>query len=201
MSAAWLEVWATGGSELVALDGERVTIGRSAASDVSLEGDKAVSRLHAAFQRYGAGWCVRDLGSANGTFLNGRRLTGESRVEAGDNIQVGSTRMVFRSRDAEPAMVTDKGDGPPSLTRREHEILVALCRPMLSGQAFPQPATVRELAARFVVSEAAVKFHLTSLYNKFDLVDEGEARRVRLANEAVRRRAVTLPDLQDKMAE
>lgn len=197
MSSAWLEVWSGAGSELVALEGERLTVGRSASSDIAVQGDTAVSRLHAAFERYGSGWCVRDLGSANGTFVNGKRLTGEVHVDAGDEIRVGSTRMVFRARDTEPAAPTDKADGPPTLTKREHEVLVALCRPMLSGQAFPQPATVRDLAALFVVSEAAIKFHLGSLYNKFDLVDEGEARRVRLANEAVRRRAVTLSDLQD----
>ena len=195
---AWLELWADQGSELVALDGDRLTVGRSLSSDIALTTDTTVSRLHAVLQRYGHGWCIHDVGSANGTYVNGRRLAAEQRLSPGDQIQVGKTRMVFRSRDAENAGPTDMSEGPPMLTKREREILVALCRPLLGGEPFPQPGTVKDLAEQFVVSEAAIKFHLSSLYNKFGLVDEGDSRRVRLANEAVRRRAVTLTDLHDR---
>ena len=73
---------------------------------------------------------------------------------------------------------------------------MALCRPMASGAAFAQPATVHQLAEEFVVSEAAIKAHLTNLYDKFGIYEHGESRRVRLASEAVRRRAVTLGDLR-----
>ena len=76
------------------------------------------------------------------------------------------------------------------------EVLVALCRPMASGMAFAQPATVRQLAQEFVVSEAAIKAHLANLYDKFGIYEAGESRRVRLANEAIRRRAVSLADLR-----
>jgi DNA-binding NarL/FixJ family response regulator len=196
--AAWLEVWGVQGSELVALDGDRLTVGRSLSCEIALTTDTTVSRLHAVLQRYGHGWCIHDVGSANGTFLNGRRLATEQRLSAGDEIQIGKARMVFRTRDSDAAGPTDMTEGPPVLTKREQEILVALCRPLLGGQPFPQPGTVKELAEQFVVSEGAVKFHLSSLYNKFGLVDEGDSRRVRLANEAVRRRAVTLADLHDR---
>lgn len=195
---AWLELWTDHGNELVALEGDHLTVGRSPSSDIALTTDTKVSRLHAVLQQYGSGWSIRDVGSVNGTFVNGRRLVNEQRLSAGDEISLGSTRMVFRTRQTESAGPTDKTTGPPDLTKREREVLVALCRPMLANQAFPQPATVKELAEQFVVSEAAIKFHLSSLYNKFDLVDEGESRRLRLANEAVRRRAVTLADLKSE---
>jgi hypothetical protein len=196
----FLEAWSNRGPALLALQGERATVGRASSNDVVFASDERVSRIHAVIERYANGWCVRDLGSANGTFVNGQRLTGERRLAPGDQISVGDSRLVFRGEEVEPLGATQSGDAPPELTKREREILIALCRPMLSGNPFPQPASVHDLAARFVVSDAAIKFHLASLYNKFGLLDEGESRRVRLANEAVRRRAVTLADLKDTSA-
>jgi DNA-binding NarL/FixJ family response regulator len=87
-------------------------------------------------------------------------------------------------------------EGPPQLTRREQDVLVALCRPVLSGDLFTEPASIRELAGTLFVSEAAVKQHLLHLYDKFGLHDDAERRRVRLANEAIRRGAVSLADLR-----
>ncbi len=74
-------------------------------------------------------------------------------------------------------------------------MLIALCRPLVSGDPFPEPPSVRRLAAELVVTEAAVKQHLQNLYDKFAVDTEGE-RRVRLANEALRRGAVTLAMLR-----
>ncbi len=67
---------------------------------------------------------------------------------------------------------------------------------MISGKAFTQPAGIRQLARELVVSEAAVKFHLANLYDKFGVYDSDESRRVQLANEAIRRRAVNYADLR-----
>ena len=53
------------------------------------------------------------------------------------------------------------------------------------------------IAEQLVVTEAAVKQHLLRLYDKFGVYDSGERRRVRLANEAIRRGAVTLSDLRE----
>jgi len=193
----FVEVWGRQGPELVGLDAERTTIGRSSSNGVPLPADTAVSDFHAVLERYPSGWCIRDVGSSNGTFLNGERVVGEHRLRPADEILVGATRLVFRLRDAPAHTDTTSVVGPPSLTRREKEMLVALCRPLLGPEPFAQPATVRQLAEGFVVSEAAVKFHLSNLYAKFDLEEAGESRRMRLANEAVRRRAVTLSDLRE----
>lgn len=74
------------------------------------------------------------------------------------------------------------------LTRRERAVLEALCRPGAAGDAFGEPASVREMAGALGVTEAAVKQHLLRLYEKFDMWDtEGRSRRVLLANEVVRR--------------
>ena len=66
----------------------------------------------------------------------------------------------------------------------------------MSGDLFTEPASTREVAAALFVSEAAVKQHLLRLYDKFGLVNDGERRRARLANEAVRRGAVSIADLR-----
>ena len=76
--------------------------------------------------------------------------------------------------------------GPPlpSCTRRELDVLVSLCRPALSEEAFVTPASPREIAQDMVVSEAAVKQHLVRLYQKFR-VPAGSNRRTRLANAVI----------------
>jgi predicted component of type VI protein secretion system len=192
----YLEVWGPAGANLVPLTGEQATIGRASSNDVALDGDATVSKLHAVVVSYGSEFAVRDVGSSNGTFLNGERVLSEVRLRPGDEIRVGESRLVFRAPRTVDLTTTAAAEGPPRLTRREREVLVALCRPMASGVAFAQPASVRQLAEEFVVSEAAIKAHLVNLYDKFGLYEPGESRRVQLANEAIRRRAVTLADLR-----
>ncbi|BBY19690.1 FHA domain-containing protein [Mycolicibacterium litorale] len=197
-----LEVWKPSGRELITLDGQRVTLGKTSTNAVSLEHDDTVSRLHAVFENLGFAWSIRDLGSRNGTYLNGERITAERVLRSGDEVRVGRSRMVFWQvqdtdgpRDEE-TVSAQPSDLPPRLTRRELDVLVALCRPLVSDDLFPEPASVRRLAGELFVTEAAVKQHLQNLYDKFAVPAEGD-RRVRLANEALRRGAVTIAQLRD----
>jgi hypothetical protein len=195
--SAYLEVWGRSGPQLESLDADHVTLGRGPENDISIPGDRTVSVLHAVLQRYPSGWSVRDLGSTNGTFVNNTYLSAEHRLRNGDEIRLGASRLVFRLRNAPLSTVTAATDPPPDVTRREREVLVALCRPLLDGDMFTDSAPVAGIAAELVITEAAVKFHLANLYAKFAVHDEGEGgRRSRLANEAIRRRAVTLADLR-----
>ena len=57
--------------------------------------DQTVSRKHAELFHRDGGWILRDLGSANGTFLNGIRLQKPIRLKHGDQIRVGSTLLVY----------------------------------------------------------------------------------------------------------
>jgi predicted component of type VI protein secretion system len=196
--AAQLEVWRPDGRDVVVLEGERVTIGRAESNDVSIGGDPELSRLHAVLEPVGDGWCVRDLASSNGTFVNGERVWADRPLRQGDEIRIGRTRIVFRGNDPVPDMTrTRTAEPPPDLTRRERDVLVALCQPVLSADLFTEPASIRTIAERLVVTEAAVKQHLIRLYDKFGVYESGERRRVRLANEAIRRGAVTLADLRE----
>ena len=195
----YLEVWTPAGRELVALEAGRLTLGADPANDLALPADPTLSRLHAVLERYEAGWCVRDLGSRNGTFVNGQRIWGERPLRPGDELRVGATRLVYRG-DEPGGAGTQASEPPPELTRREREVLVVLCRTVLAGEAFTEPASIREIADALVVSEAAVKQHLAHLYDKFGIHGGGERRRVRLANEALRRGAVTMAGLRQEVA-
>lgn len=193
--AAWLELAVLGAPTRVPLDGPRVTVGKHAANDVCLPQDETASRLHAVLERYPTAWCVRDLGSRNGTWVNGERVWQVRRLRDGDRLLLGRTALVFRSDEplAGPGP-TEPGEPPPELTRRERDVLVALCRPLAGGEVFTEPASIRRIAEELVVTEAAVKHHLLRLYDKFGLREQGERRRVRLANDAVRRGAISLGD-------
>ena len=198
-----LEISKPSGRELIPLEGQRVTLGKALTNAVPLEHDETVSRLHAVLENLGFAWSIRDLGSRNGTYLNGERITAERVLRSGDEVRVGKSRLLFWE-------VRDSGEGkldpetmtaqplelPPRLTPRELDVLVVLCRPLVSDDAFPELPSVRRMAGELFVTEAAVKQHLQNLYDKFAIPAEGD-RRVRLANEALRRGAVTLAQLRD----
>lgn len=195
---AQLEVWRPDGRDLVPLDSARITIGRAESNDVAIPTDPELSRLHAVLEAVGDGWCLRDLASSNGSFVNGERIWSDRPLRHGDEIRVGRTRLVYRSgQPSHDLTVTRTADPAPALTRRERDVLVALCRPVLSADLFTEPASIRQIAEALVVTEAAVKQHLLRLYDKFGVYEPGERRRVRLANEAIRRGAVTLADLRE----
>ena len=68
-----------------------VTIGREPGCDCVVS-DMTVSRRHAELRPRGGGWVLADLGSTNGTRLNGWRLTGEAAVRPGDEVAFGRAR-------------------------------------------------------------------------------------------------------------
>lgn len=191
----YIEVWSAGSHHLMPLDAAVATIGRADSSDIALA-DPTVSRLHAIVERYSSGWSIRDVGSANGTRVNGERITGERRLLPEDEIGIGSARLFLRLHDIRASTLTLGSEEPPELTPTERRVLLALCRPLLEGQTFPEPATVRSLSEAFVVSEAAIRQHLLRLYDKFGIQTGEGSRRARLANEAMRRRAVSLAELK-----
>ena len=201
-----LEVFKPSGRELVPLTGERVTLGKASTNAVALEHDPTVSRLHAILENHGSAWSIRDMGSRNGTFVNGEKIAAERVLRSGDEVRIGKSRVVYlqaRERGEpieEATIVPDAAQLPPRLTRREIDVLMVLCRPLVSDDPFPEPASVRRMAGELFVTEAAVKQHLQNLYDKFAIPTEGD-RRVRLANEALRRGAVTIAQLRDSATE
>jgi hypothetical protein len=76
------------------LAGDRVVVGRLASSGIHLD-DSNVSREHAAFVRTDEGWVIEDLGSTNGTMLNGAPVTRALLVD-GDVVEIGVSRLTYR---------------------------------------------------------------------------------------------------------
>ena len=189
-----LEMWVGSTRDRIPLDRDTVTIGQGPSNDVSLPFDRTVSRSHCVLERLASRWSIRDLSSRNGTFVNGERIWGPHTLRAGDEIRAGTVRFVVRTAADAPGDETVGVEAGPPLTRREHEILLALCGPMFSGDVFREPASTRQIASELVVTEAAVKQHLSRLYDKFG-IDEQPGRRTRLANEAIRRGAVNAADI------
>jgi FhaA, N-terminal domain/FHA domain len=81
-----------GRTEIVGSHG--AVLGRSRGCDVVLE-DANVSRRHAEVRPSGGSWIVRDLGSTNGVKVNGRLVEGAQSLKAGDQIDLGTSRIVF----------------------------------------------------------------------------------------------------------
>jgi pSer/pThr/pTyr-binding forkhead associated (FHA) protein len=75
------------------LDGDLTTAGRHPDSDIFLD-DVTVSRRHAEFYRESGRFTVRDVGSLNGTYVNGSRIE-ETELVGGDEVQIGKFRLKF----------------------------------------------------------------------------------------------------------
>lgn len=71
-----------------------MTIGREAGNPIALVEDSTASRRHATISESGGTYTIRDEGSANGTFVNGARVT-EKQLSPGDEIQIGGTKFRF----------------------------------------------------------------------------------------------------------
>ena len=77
------------------LDSAQVTIGRGGQNDIAIRSDEYASARHARFEPRQDGVWVQDLGSTNGTYLNGMRLEHPRRLTQGDVIRVGETDLRY----------------------------------------------------------------------------------------------------------
>ena len=77
------------------VDSIAMSIGRSAGNDIPIGADEYASSRHARFDPRRDGLYVEDVGSTNGTFVNGIRLTRERKLTPGDIVRVGQTDLRF----------------------------------------------------------------------------------------------------------
>jgi len=191
-----------GGQAIVDLGsaGSRVTIGRRPGSDVALEADHQVSRLHAELERVGADWVIVDDGlSHNGTFVDGERVTTRRRLRDGDTVVIGNTTLVFRAPSegsiTAPTVTSIRPSPVPALSPAQRRVLVALCRPYRDSM-HALPAGNQAIAQELVVSVDTVKSTLRALYETFELEDLPQnAKRQALALAALRTGLVARRDL------
>ena len=78
-----------------AIASTRLTVGRHPDSDIFLD-DITVSRRHVELEQGSAGYLLKDVGSLNGTYLNGERLSdGETPLTNGDELQIGKFKLLY----------------------------------------------------------------------------------------------------------
>lgn len=111
------------GTKIVVKAGETVSIGRAARSRYVIAGDSRMSGLHCQIEAGEAELRLRDLGSTNGTFVNGARVN-EAVVREGDQIDAGDSRFVVRvvrdqpKAEEKPASEQRPAPAPAVLPRR-----------------------------------------------------------------------------------
>jgi predicted component of type VI protein secretion system len=81
---------------------DTLTIGRDVNADVTIN-DPEVSRTHIRLTAQADGYMIEDLGSTNGTFINGQRVTGSKLLRPGDTLGLGETVVLELSRVADAA--------------------------------------------------------------------------------------------------
>jgi predicted component of type VI protein secretion system len=117
----------------ILLDDE-LLIGRHAEGAGRLADDEEISRSHARISLDRSGFCaIEDLGSTNGTFVNGLRLAGPQTLSVGDTIELGGTTLVVREL---PVPATERAPKP------------AASQPTAApGTSVPAPTTSQETPA------------------------------------------------------
>ena len=109
-------------------------LGRDPAADVVLP-SSSVSRQHARITRAADGYVLEDLGSSNGTFINGRRVTGPSRLTAEDEIGLGqAVKLIWQAPPVEAVKDHE------AATRLDPSSVVPLVAPTVLGDAPPSMA-------------------------------------------------------------
>jgi pSer/pThr/pTyr-binding forkhead associated (FHA) protein len=191
---------ASSAQHLMALEGERLSVGREESQDLFLGWDAEVSRLHALLERLGGSWTVVDDGlSRNGTFLNGERVSGRRRLHDGDTLVLGETTFSFRDvrgRTSQLTTVQDEVLTVASLSATQRQILIALCRPYKQDTPYATPASNLQVAAEVFLSVDAVKTHLRTLFQKFHIEDLPQnQKRVKLVERAFALGIITRRDL------
>jgi DNA-binding CsgD family transcriptional regulator len=179
---------------------ERVIVGRAPSTEIQLDWDTEVSRLHAELGCIGGDWTVSDDGlSRNGTHVNGQRIVGRRRLHDGDVVRFGRTPATFREPRIANITETEVASDVPdraSLSEAQRRVLIALCRPFKDGSGYVTPATNQEVATELFLSVDAVKTHLRSLFGKFGIEDLPQnQKRVRLVELALKSGVVTPRDL------
>jgi pSer/pThr/pTyr-binding forkhead associated (FHA) protein len=113
-------------------------VGRGAHNDIVIP-DDSVSDTHAKLQQRDDGWYLSDVGSTNGTFVGGHRITGERRLDGVPDVRFGGVKLVFRPQGVAEA---------PKGTRAIPNVDRAALRPPAAAPAPQQTVSVAEPSPR-----------------------------------------------------
>ena len=165
---------------VIPLDKLRMTVGRSSRNDICI-GDPFASRLHAEIRREGDQVMFVDMGSANGSFLNGKRVAGALRLQSGDRVRIGETEIEYQSDNRSPLsgptvfLSGTEGDVLPantitttSLGGRATDDLISRIRSgsIAGNTTLSQKQPVAKPAPEAVMAEAAGRRDLLGIVSK-----------------------------------
>ena len=109
-----------GKTRTLPLNRDTISLGRASANDLSYPDDAGLSRQHLVIERSGNAWTVRDVGSKNGTLVNGTRISGPHTLTLSDRITAGHLTLEFNHAKLGAALdrtvVFVEGGGPVSST-------------------------------------------------------------------------------------
>jgi hypothetical protein len=115
-----LRILAPGGvTRSVVLERDRYRLGRAGSNELCFPDVTGLSREHLVFEREGSGWVVRDLGSTNGTYVNGIRIDRPCRLHPADRVTLGLLTMVFSEgirRTADAVVFVEDPSAPAAST-------------------------------------------------------------------------------------
>lgn len=175
----FFEVASAAGVARVPARGQTMRVGRSPDNDIVLSNEQTVSRQHAELSTADGRWSVRDLGSHNGTHVNGVRLPPDhsATVGVGDVVGVGSVTIRLLADEANDAMTVEDASAVDThrllteLSQREREVLNLVA----AGR------TDEQVAGELYISIKTVHSHLDRIRDK-----TGLRRRAELTRLAVR---------------
>ena len=119
------------------LDAQEITIGRDAVNVIAIN-DAEVSRRHARMELRGSAYVIQDLGSTNGTFINGTRISGMQVLNPGDTVSFGEGIVLVYEPMADMNATILSTKAPPVTAQRLAPAPVAI--PRLFTQARCRPA-------------------------------------------------------------
>jgi pSer/pThr/pTyr-binding forkhead associated (FHA) protein len=117
MATAYLALTAGEQEQVYTFSGEAV-IGRGSAADVSIA-DHSISRRHALARVEGKTVVVEDLGSSNGTKLNGSPVRSATRAEHGDTLKVGAVELEVRIEEGGTEEIADPMGTPTEILKAD----------------------------------------------------------------------------------
>jgi DNA-binding CsgD family transcriptional regulator len=181
-----LETSSEAGTSRTPTRGEIIRIGRATDNDVVLSGEPTVSRYHAEVSLGDDGWMIHDVGSHNGTHVNGKRLADQARQLFGsaDIVTLGAVTVRLIEVDEAEGLTVADGRGSElhqlltALSAREREVLTLVA----------QGKTDDQVAAELYISVKTVHSHLDRIRDK-----TGVRRRAELTRVAVRLGLATQP--------
>jgi serine phosphatase RsbU (regulator of sigma subunit) len=121
-----------------------LSIGRSPRAQLTID-DPFASRLHAEVWYDGESGWLSDLGSSNGTFLNGSRISGAVQIFPGDRVRIGETLLTLEASEAVTQTAPQPVQQPDSRTSRDLAALIASVQQATGAAATPAPPPPRDL--------------------------------------------------------